>query len=119
MLIEAGSWAVEGIGEDFGPLNADLSLVRRAYSIPDRESLMTARALLAREGILAGSSSGTLLAAALRYCREQTKPKRVVTLVCDSGNKYLSKCYNDFWLIEQGIAERKQQGNHGDLVTRS
>ncbi|MEJ0011892.1 MAG: cystathionine beta-synthase [Bauldia sp.] len=119
VLIEAGSWAVEGIGEDFVPPNADLSLVKRAYSIPDRESLMTARALLAREGILAGSSSGTLLAAALRYCREQTKPKRVVTLVCDSGNKYLSKFYNDFWLIEQGIAERKPKGNLGDLVTRS
>ena len=117
-LIAAGSWVVEGIGEDFVPPNADLSLVSQAYSIPDRESLMTARTLLAREGILAGSSSGTLLAAALRYCREQKKPKRVVTLVCDSGNKYLSKFYNDFWLIEQGIAERKPRGNLRDLVTR-
>ncbi len=119
VLIEAGSWVVEGIGEDFIPPNADLSLVKRAYSIPDSESLMTARTLLAKEGILAGSSSGTLLAAALRYCREQTKPKRVVTFVCDSGNKYLSKFYNDFWLIEQGLAERKRFGNHRDLVTRS
>src|SRR3546814_2162760 len=48
---------------------------------------LTARELLQREGILAGSSSGTLIAAALRYCREQTSPKRVVTLVCDSGNR--------------------------------
>ena len=119
VLIEAGSWAVEGIGEDFVPPNADLSLVKRAYSIPDKESLMTARALLAKEGILAGSSSGTLLAAALRYCREQTRPKRVVTFVCDSGNKYLSKFYNDFWLIEQGLAERKHYGNLRDLVTRT
>jgi cystathionine beta-synthase len=118
VLIEAGSWVVEGIGEDFIPPNADLSLVKRAYSIPDSDSLMTARALLAKEGILAGSSSGTLLAAALRYCREQTKPKRVVTLVCDSGNKYLSKFYNDFWLIEQGLAERKKHGDLSDLVTR-
>jgi len=119
VLIEAGSWVVEGIGEDFIPPNADLSLVRQAYSIPDSESLMTARALLAKEGILAGSSSGTLLAAALRYCREQTKPKRVVTLVCDSGNKYLSKFYNDFWLIEQGLAEREKHGDLRDLVTRA
>jgi cystathionine beta-synthase len=119
VLVDAGSWAVEGIGEDFIPPNADLSLVKRAYSIPDRESMMTARALLAKEGILAGSSSGTLLAAALRYCRGQSKPKRVVTLVCDSGNKYLSKFYNDFWLIEQGLAERQRHGNLRDLVTRS
>jgi cystathionine beta-synthase len=119
VLIKAGSWTVEGIGEDFVPPNADLSLVRKAYSISDRESMMMARALLAKEGILAGSSSGTLLAAALRYCREQTKPKRVVTLVCDSGNKYLSKVFNDFWLIEQGLAERRHHGDLRDLVTRT
>jgi len=56
---------------------------------------------LTKEGILAGSSSGTLLAAALRYCREQTQPRRVVTFVCDSGNKYLSKVFNDYWLMDQ------------------
>ena len=66
---------VEGIGEDFIPPIADLSRVRRAYTITDVESLTTARELLRREGILAGSSSGTLVAAALRYCREQTTPK--------------------------------------------
>ena len=85
-MIEAGSWTVEGIGEDFVPPNADLSLVKKAYSIPDRLSMATARDLLSKEGILAGSSSGTLLAAALKYCREQATPKRVVTFVCDSGN---------------------------------
>src|SRR5207244_4625298 len=88
---EAGSWVVEGIGEDFIPPIADLSRVRRAYTIADEESLMTARALLRDEGILAGSSSGTLVAAALRYCREQKTARRVVTFICDSGNKYLSK----------------------------
>ena len=116
--VEAGSWAIEGIGEDFVPPNADLSLIKTAYAIPDRESIEMARALLAREGILAGSSSGTLLAAALRYCREQTTMKRVVTLVCDSGNKYLSKVFNDFWVIEQGLAERELHGDLRDLVAR-
>ena len=57
---EAGSWVVEGIGEDFVPPIADLSRVRQAYTITDAESLATARALLKQEGILAGSSSGTL-----------------------------------------------------------
>lgn len=118
-LEEAGSWTVEGIGEDFIPPNADLSLVSKAYSIPDKQSMLAARDLLAREGILAGSSSGTLLAAALRYCREQTSPKRVLTLVCDSGNKYLSKVFDDFWLAEQGLAEREQHGDLSDLVARS
>src|SRR5690606_23511028 len=69
---EAGSWLVEGIGEDFVPPIADLSRVRRAYTISDAESFATARALLRDEGILAGSSTGTLVAAALRWCREQS-----------------------------------------------
>jgi cystathionine beta-synthase len=116
---EAGSWTVEGIGEDFVPPNADLSLVEKAYSIPDKQSMLAVRDLLSREGILAGSSSGTLLAAALRYCREQKTAKRVVTLVCDSGNKYLSKVFDDFWLAEQGLAEREQHGDLSDLVARS
>jgi len=77
------------------------------------------RDLLAKEGILAGSSSGTLLSAALRYCREQKTPKRVVTFVCDSGNKYLSKVFDDFWLAEQGLDEREQHGDLSDLVARS
>jgi cystathionine beta-synthase len=116
--VEAGSWTIEGIGEDFIPPNCDLSLVGRAYAISDRESVETARALLSKEGILAGSSSGTLLAAALRYCREQTEPKRVVTLVPDSGNKYLSKVFNDYWVIEQGLADRKLSGDLSDLIAR-
>ncbi len=116
--IEAGSWTVEGIGEDFVPPNADLSFVRRAYSISDKESVEAARALLSKEGILAGSSSGTLLAAALRYCHEQNSPKRVVTLVCDSGNKYLSKIYNDYWVAEQGLSQRPLKGDLSDLISR-
>ena len=115
---EVGSWVVEGIGEDFIPPVSDLSLAKKAYEVPDREALETARELLSREGILAGSSSGTLIAAALRYCREQTKPKRVVSLVCDSGNKYLSKMFNDFWMIDQGFIDRETRGDLSDLISR-
>jgi cystathionine beta-synthase len=115
----AGSWLVEGIGEDFIPPIADLSRVRRAYTIPDEESLLTARALLRGEAILAGSSSGTLIAAALRYCREQTTPKRVVTFVCDSGNKYLSKMFNDYWMQDQGFLRGAARGDLRDVIGRS
>jgi cystathionine beta-synthase len=117
--VAAGSWVVEGIGEDFVPKNCDLSFVNQAYEIPDSESIATARLLLAKAGILGGSSSGTLLAGALRYCREQTEPKRVVTLVCDTGSRYLSKVYNDSWVAEQGLAERKLHGDLRDLIARS
>jgi cystathionine beta-synthase len=115
---EAGSWLVEGIGEDFIPPIADLSRVKKAYSITDQESATTVRELLVKEAILAGSSTGTLLAAALRYCREQTTPKRVVTFVCDSGNKYLSKAFNDYWMMDQGFIKREQFGDLRDLITR-
>jgi cystathionine beta-synthase len=115
---EAGSWVVEGIGEDFVPVNAQMDLVGRAYSISDRESIETARALLRAEGVLAGSSTGTLLAAALRYCREQSEPKRVVTLVCDTGAKYLTKAFNDFWVAAQGFTERELHGDLRDLIAK-
>ena len=113
-----GSYTVEGIGQDFVPDNADLRVVDRAYSIPDREAIAVARELLQKEGVLAGSSSGTLIAAALRWCREQTEAKRVVTLVCDTGARYLSKVYNDSWLAEQGLADRQLHGDLSDLITR-
>jgi cystathionine beta-synthase len=115
---EAGSWLVEGIGEDFIPVNCDLAGVKHAYEIPDSESFFTAREILKKEGILGGSSAGTLVAAALRYCREQTAPKRVVSFICDSGNKYLTKMYNDYWMFDQGLLDRPKANTLVDLIVR-
>ncbi len=117
-MTEAGSWLVEGIGEDFVPSICDLDLVTRGYSINDGEAFEIQRALLEKEGIIAGSSTGTLLSAALRYCREQSTPKRVVTLVGDTGNKYLSKSFNDSWLADQGLLNREKYGDLRDLIAR-
>ncbi len=102
---KAGSWLVEGIGEDYVPSICDLDLVASAYMVTDKEAMLTARELLIKEGIMAGSSTGVLLGAALKYCQEQTEPKNVVTLVCDTGNRYLSKLYNDDWMREQGFID--------------
>ena len=115
---KSGSWMVEGIGEDFLPGISDFSRVKKAYAISDKESFLAGRDLLAKEGVLGGSSTGTLLAAALMYCREQTSPKRVVSLVCDTGNKYLSKMYNDYWMLDNGFLEREQHGDLRDLLLR-
>lgn len=116
-LCESGSWAVEGIGEDFIPEIADMSLVTDAFEVDDEESFATARELLRKEGILGGSSTGTLVAGALRYCRQQKKRKRVVTFVADTGNKYLSKMFNDFWMAEQGFIHRPPHGDLSDLIS--
>jgi cystathionine beta-synthase len=115
---KAGSWLVEGIGEDFMPPICDVSLVKKAYAISDREAFKTQRELLRREGIIAGSSTGTLLSAALRYCREQSEHKRVLTFACDTGNKYLNKSFNDSWLADQGLLERTSHGDLRDLIAR-
>jgi cystathionine beta-synthase len=115
---DAGSWFVEGIGEDFVPSIADFSLTKKAYTVSDKESFDAVRDLLKNEGILAGSSSGTLLNAAIRYCREQSVPKRVVTFACDSGNKYLSKMYNEHWLLDHGFSERHLFGDLRDYISR-
>ncbi|MDQ3125966.1 MAG: pyridoxal-phosphate dependent enzyme [Pseudomonadota bacterium] len=113
-----GSYTVEGIGQNFVPDTADITLIDRAYSIPDGEAIATVRELLLKEGVLAGSSSGTLIAAALRWCRAQTEPKRVVTFVCDTGAKYLSKVYNDAWLADQGLGDQPMHGDLSDLISR-
>ncbi|MDR1169767.1 MAG: pyridoxal-phosphate dependent enzyme [Prevotellaceae bacterium] len=115
---DAGSWLVEGIGEDFIPSLADFSMTKKAYTINDRDSFIAVRNLLSNEGILAGSSTGTLLAAAIRYCREQTCSKRVVTFACDSGNKYLSKMYNDYWLLDQELVDKQYFGDLRDFISR-
>ncbi len=114
-----GPWMVEGIGEGSKPpAVGDFSRVKKAYAVSDQESFQLARELLVKEGILGGSSTGTLLGAALRYCREQTTPKRVVTFVCDTGNKYLSKMYNDYWMLDNGFLERQPTGDLRDLIMR-
>ena len=118
--IKPGSWLVEGMGEDFVPDILDLDQISRGITITDGESFITARELLKKEGILVGSSTGCLVAAALRYCREQPthSPKRVVSLVCDNGAKYLSKMFNDFWMMDNGFIERESFGDLRDLVAR-
>lgn len=117
-MIEPGSWLVEGIGEDFVPSILDLDLVTHAYEVTDAEAFHAARHLLRTEGVFAGSSSGTLLAGALKYCREQTTPQRVCVLVCDTGNKYLNKMFSDSWMIENGFIRRPEYGDLRDLIQR-
>jgi cystathionine beta-synthase len=112
------TWLVEGIGEDFIPDIAEFDRVSKAYSITDAESFDMARKLLRKEGILAGSSTGTLVSAAIKYCHEQTQEKHVVSFACDTGNKYLSKLYNDFWMEDQGFITRESFGDLRDLIGR-
>ena len=97
---ENGSWLVEGIGEDHIPGNLNLDIIDEGIYVSDKKAFEMLNKLLQEEGILAGTSCGTLLEAAVEWCKAQKEPKKVVTLICDTGNKYLSKAYNKDWVEE-------------------
>ncbi len=109
---KAGSWLVEGIGEDFVPEQCDFSLVKKAYTVTDKEAFLVARELLLKEGIFAGSSTGVLVGAALKYAAEQKNPKKIVTFACDTGNKYLSKMYSNEWMSENGFMNEQKEHHY-------
>lgn len=110
-------WKVEGIGEDFVPKTFNSQLVDDWIRVPDAESFYTARALARREGILIGGSSGTAVAAALRYARRLTAEHLVVALCADTGRNYMSKFFDDAWLAENKLLWKVQPAHSlGDLL---
>ena len=113
------AWLVEGIGGDSVPPVCDFSRVEQAYTIPDAEAFRTCRELLSRRR--ASSPAPPPARCWPRRCAtaaSRQRPKRVVTFVCDSGNKYLSKVYNDYWMLDQGFIEREHFGDLRDLIAR-
>ena len=115
---DGGSWLVEGVGEDFIPDNLNLSLIDDAVMVTDKEAFEVLQVLLQEEGILGGSSTGTLVAGAIKWCQKQTEPKKVVTFICDTGNKYLSKAFNKSWLHDNNLLDLEKEGNLSDLINR-
>ena len=97
-------WKVEGIGEDFVPRTFDSKYVDEWIRIGDGESFQMARMLARREGLLLGGSTGTNLAAALRYAQRLGPEHLVVVIGCDTGRNYLSKFFDDRWLSENKLA---------------
>jgi len=99
-------YLVEGIGEDFWPRTYDPSLVDEYVTVSDRDSFRTARRLAREEGMLVGGSGGTAVWAMLQVARRFGPDATLVTLIPDSGRGYLSKVYDDNWLLEHGFLER-------------
>jgi cystathionine beta-synthase len=99
-------YLVEGIGEDFWPTTFDPSLVDEFMTVSDRESFRTARRLAREEGILVGGSGGTAVWAMLQVAERFGPEATLVTIIPDSGRGYLSKVYDDNWLLEHGFLER-------------
>jgi len=113
---EAASYKIEGIGEDKVPANLDFSVIDHIVRVEDKESMLMTRALLTKEGIFAGTSCGAAVVGALRYMASVPNPGRVLVILPDSGNRYLSKVYNDAWMMENSFLDKKATNTVGDLI---
>jgi cystathionine beta-synthase len=111
---EARPYLIEGIGEDFFPSTMDFSVVDDVVRVYDREAFQMTRRLLCEEGLFAGISSGAALAGALRYAAGRPAGERIVVILPDSGNRYLSKVWDDAWMQASGFLE--SAGRVSDLL---
>jgi cystathionine beta-synthase len=103
---EPHPYLVEGIGKDSWPETLDRTVVDRWVRVSDRDSFLTARRITKEEGLLAGGSCGTAMWAALEVGRELGPDDVMVVILPDSGKNYLSKLYNESWMLEHGFTDR-------------
>jgi cystathionine beta-synthase len=103
--VEATTYKVEGIGEDFLPSALDLSVIDQVLRVTDKESFLWTRRMVKEEGIFCGGSSGSAVAAAVRYAQDLSPERLVVVVLPDSGSRYLSKVFDDKWMRENGFLE--------------
>jgi cystathionine beta-synthase len=114
--IEGVPYKVEGIGQDKLPGTLDMSVIDEYYTVSDKESFAMARRLTREEGLFAGGSSGLITSVALKIARELDDPNAmVVTILCDTGERYLSKLYSDEWMRENQMLDVPKVALHAVL----
>lgn len=122
-MVPAQTYKIEGIGEDFLPGNYDFSVIDDMVQVQDKESFLMTRHLLNEEGLYCGVSSGSVVQGAIRWINAQGdafKGKNVLIILPDSGNRYLSKVYDDDWMREAGFFEsRNSLGTVQDLLQKN
>jgi cystathionine beta-synthase len=116
------TYKIEGIGEDFIPKNYDFSVIDDIIQVGDKESFLATRDLLTKEGLYCGISSGSALMGTLHWLKlmasqgQDFKGKKVLVILPDSGNRYMSKVFNEDWMREAGFLEKTSLGTVGDLL---
>lgn len=102
-----GVWKVEGVGEDMLPDNCHLKLYDGFVKVNDQEAFSMTRRLVLEEGLCVGPSSGLILVGAMKYAETLAKPSKIVVVMPDSGKAYLSKVFNDKWMVDNGLLDQK------------
>ena len=111
------TYRIEGIGHDFMVGTLDFTVIDEIVNVSDRDSFLTARRLAREEGIFCGGSTGTAVFGGLKAARELGPGRIVVVILCDSGDRYLSKCYDDEWMKDMGFLGPEQRlGTVGELL---
>ena len=105
-IIEAHSYVLEGVGEDFIPENYNFDVIDDWEVVGDKESFLMTRKLLEEEGIYAGGSAGAAICGTLKYVEKLKNPERIIVLLHDSGNRYASKIYNNEWMVKNGYVKK-------------
>jgi cystathionine beta-synthase len=111
------SYAVEGIGMSYLPETVDLKVIDQMVRVSDRDSFLMARRITREEGLLVGGSSGTAAVAAIELAKTLPKDAVMVVMFPDSGRGYMSKIFNDEWMIANGfLAEGRRKATVGDVL---
>ncbi len=111
------SYAVEGIGMNYLPDTVDLRVIDEIVRVSDRESFLMARRIAREEGLLVGGSSGTAAVAAVKLAKTLGPDAIVVVILPDSGRGYMSKIFNDEWMVANGfLADAKRRATVGDVL---
>ncbi|MBR58120.1 MAG: pyridoxal-5'-phosphate-dependent protein subunit beta [Myxococcales bacterium] len=117
-MVPAHSYKVEGFGEDFLPGTMDLSVIDDVVRVTDKECFLMTRALVRDEGIYCGGSSGGIVAGAIKWLENHDGDLNVVTIMCDSSARYLTKIFDDAWMREHGYLQPELEMRVGEMIER-
>jgi cystathionine beta-synthase len=101
------SYKVEGIGEDFFPTTMNLKILDDIVRVDDRECFLMTRDMTRKEGLFVGGSGGAAVAGAIKWAQNKKGPLRILVFLCDGGQKYVSKIFNDDWMRENGFLDEE------------